>query len=48
MKQLNHKHIFINLDKLILKEDFEIFPLLYKEDICVGDNLFDIYKELYL
>ena len=48
MKQLNHKHIFINLDKLFLKEDFDIFPLLYKEDICVGDNLFDIYKELYL
>lgn len=42
------KHIFINLDILDLKEDYNIFPLLYKEEECVGDNLFDIYKEIYL
>ena len=48
MKVLNLKYIFINLNALILKEDYDIFPLLYKEEDCVGDNLFDIYKELYL
>ena len=50
MKALNLKYIFINMNinTFILKEDYDIFPLLYKEEDCIGDNLFDIYKELYV
>jgi hypothetical protein len=51
MEILNLKYIFINIDILYTLKEIEnsqLFPLLYKEDICVGDNLFDIYKEIYL
>jgi len=44
MKILNLKYIFINID---LPESHYLFPLLYKEDICIGDTLFDIYEVIY-
>lgn len=47
---LNLKHIFINIEIELLEiqsPNINLFPLLYKEDICVGNNLFDIYEEIY-
>jgi hypothetical protein len=49
MKDLNLKYIFINLNNLIMdSENNYLFPLLYKDEECIGDNLFDIYKEISL
>lgn len=51
MEKLNIKYIFINgniyFNDIIRKMDEFQEPLLYKEEILIGENLFDIYEEIY-
>lgn len=45
MEKLNLKKIYLNYDTTVDSEFTK--PLLYKDDEFIGDNLFDIYKEIY-
>ena len=52
MDNLNLKRLYINgyyyfYDLLNEGDEFNS-PLLYKDDILKGDNIFDIYSEIYL
>ena len=51
MEKLNIKYIYINgniyFNDIIRKMDEFQEPLLYKEEILIGENLFDIYEEIY-
>lgn len=51
MEKLNLKYMYIDgniyfNDRISITNEF-INPLLYKEEVLVGDNLFDIYEEIY-
>jgi hypothetical protein len=51
MEELNLKKIYINggyyfYDISNSEGDFND-PLLYKDDVLIGDNIFDIYSEIY-
>ena len=51
MENLRLKNVYINGGEYFY-ENYDIeynfnTPLLYKEDIFIGDNLFDIYAEIY-
>ena len=51
MEDLNIKYIYINggiyfYDLTDVNSEFNN-PVLYKDDVVVGDNLFDIYEEIY-
>jgi hypothetical protein len=47
IKSLDLKHIYINSDDINdINCNFQS-PLLYKDDLFIGDTLFDIYKEIY-
>ena len=51
MEKLRLKHVYINGGEYFYDiEDVDNkfnTPLLYKEDVFIGDNLFDIYAEIY-
>jgi hypothetical protein len=50
-KSLDLKHVYINggyyfYDTSDVNSDFQS-PILYKDEVFIGDTLFDIYQELY-
>ena len=52
IKSLDLKHIYINggyyfYDTNDVNSDFQS-PIMYKDEVFIGDTLFDIYKEIYL
>ena len=52
IKSLDLKHVYINggyyfYDTNDVNSDFQS-PIMYKDDVFIGDTLFDIYKEIYL
>jgi len=51
MEDLRLKNVYINGGEYFYDiEDVDSkfnTPLLYKEDVFIGDNLFDIYQEIY-
>lgn len=51
MEKLYIKHIYINGGEYFYEnheiDTFFNTPLLYKDEIFIGDNLFDIYSEIY-
>ena len=51
MEKLHLKYVYINgdiyfNDILDVTNEF-INPILYKEDVLIGENLYDIYEEIY-
>jgi hypothetical protein len=51
MEELRLKHVYVNGGEYFYDiEDIDSkfnTPLLYKEEVFIGDNLFDIYAEIY-
>ena len=52
MEKLQLKHIYINGISYFaeIPSSNEVFlePMLYKDDVLIGETLFDIYSEIYL
>jgi len=51
LEKLNIKYLYINsgiyFDDVEIKDSVFQDPLFYKDEILIGENLYDIYEEIY-